>query len=1217
MAVLEILGKVMLKIFGSSSGRYVKSRGEFVRAVNALEESYGRLGDNELGNKTEELRAEIKRLEEEIIGGKLREKLKSFPSMPEEARKPAKKELALQLRQCCDGILAEAFAAVREVSDRHLGVRNVFKDMADFDESALSAEMQAVYREVKEKVSAGEDVHKIELPAEFYKEVRQKYPVESRSVFRFRHFDVQLIGGAVLYEGKIAEMATGEGKTLVATLAAYVVALSGRKVHVITVNDYLAQRDRDWMAPVYEALGLTVGAIQSDMDTAGAERKKQYDCDITYGTNNEFGFDYLRDNMKVKFEQQVQGPLDYCIVDEVDSILIDEARTPLIISGPAFDDTSRYKQADKIANDLMRLQKGYSDTAKQIDHAKRIIANTQGEISEAKKAKDDERVKKAQRQLEQLQETLAELENKLTRATQYYEVEYDRHSVHLTHEGIGAAQDIAGIGSFYVGANMEWPHLMEQALRAHVVFEKEKDYVVQDNEVIIVDEFTGRLMHGRQWSDGLHQAVEAKENVSVKEESQTLATITLQNFFKMYHELAGMTGTAMTEQDEFMNIYQLAVVAIPTNKPIIREDYNDLIYKSMPEKFSAIVDEIHNMSKSGRPVLIGTISIEKNEALSDALTKRHGLDHEVLNAKQHAREAAIVAKAGQQHTWRDGQTWGNVTIATNMAGRGTDIKLTPEVVNAGGLAVVGTERHEARRIDNQLRGRCGRQGDPGSSQFFLSFDDDLVSVFAPEWTVKALAWIGWQEGEPIEHGRISKGIERAQKKVEQRNFEARKSLLEYDEVMDYQRQVFYTRRQKILEGRGLEGLIWGMIGEVVADACGKMLGRNYAYECIVEWARQSLGVEIELDRIKGSDYEEMAEVLLDRRRNNVDQEITITLGEYMAEDIASEEWDLRGLSKWAMSKFSVNVSQNQLRKMTMDEVREKLLEAANEQINKFDCSGIMAFLDDGFARKSLCDWVNQKFALQVKAEDLSGKSPEAVEKFLLERARQGYHRREIEYPVDFILNMSLRHQQAGSSYAAGVIVDWAKDKYGEEMSLDEVRQLSYDKLREKLLGLSESHNAGDISEEARQRLRSELTELEKYVLLQIYDLTWKDHLYSMDHLKGSIGLRGFAEKDPKIEYKREGYRMFQDMLGNIRDKVTDMIFKAQLSSGQETRSVWNIASADHSEYSQFEAQQAAGQMPQGQQAIKTIKLEKPKVGRNELCPCGSGKKYKKCCGKNQ
>ncbi|MHC4228484.1 MAG: preprotein translocase subunit SecA, partial [Planctomycetota bacterium] len=741
-----------------------------------------------------------------------------------------------------------AFEKVSKVLVKIFGSRNerlvkaystIAQQAGEFEEQTTKlddAALNAKTAEFKAAIKGGTRPEEI-LP-EAFAVVRET----ARRNVEMRHFDVQLIGGNVLYEGKIAEMATGEGKTLVATLAAYLVHLTGRKVHVVTVNDYLAKRDAEWMAPVYEALGLTVGAIQADMDSAGDERKAQYGCDITYGTNNEFGFDYLRDNMKTSLEQMVQSPLEYAVIDEVDSILVDEARTPLIISGPAFDDVTRYGKGDQVARKLIGLQSGYDRTKKQIDAAERTIANAQGELSDAKRDKDNKRKEKAEKAIEKSQAELEDAQLKLEAATQYYEVEYDRKAAHLTHEGVGAAQDIAGVGSFFTGSNMEWPHLLEQSLRAHVTFEREKDYVVMDGKVIIVDEFTGRLMHGRQWSDGLHQAVEAKEAVKVKEESQTLATITLQNFFKLYDQIAGMTGTAATEAEEFMNIYKLDVVAMPTNEPCIRDDREDVIYKSIGEKFNAIVEEINEVSLAGRPLLIGTISIEKSEALSAALKKRFGLDHEVLNAKQHAREADIVIKAGHQHKTRDGSMRGNVTIATNMAGRGTDIKLGPGVAEIGGLHILGTERHEARRIDNQLRGRSGRQGDLGSSQFFLSFDDDLMRVFAPEWTVKALSWIGWEEGQPIYHKRISKGIEKAQKKVEERNFDVRKSLLEYDEVMDYQRKIFYSRRRHILAGQKLKNVIGEMIDSAIAKNCDAILDKDYPRKCIIEWARTNFGV---------------------------------------------------------------------------------------------------------------------------------------------------------------------------------------------------------------------------------------------------------------------------------------------------------------------------------------------------------------------------------------
>ena len=1078
-----------------------------------------------------------------------------------------------------------------------------------------------------------------------------------------RHFDVQLIGGNVLYEGNIAEMVTGEGKTLVATLAAYLVHLTGRKVHIVTVNDYLAKRDSEWMGPIYEALGLTVGAIQADMDTAGDERKSKYACDITYGTNNEFGFDYLRDNMKISLEQMVQPPLQYAIIDEVDSILVDEARTPLIISGPAFDEVGRYKKADEVARKLLSLQSNYDRTKRQIDSLERTIAGAQGELAEAKKDKDSERIEEAQRAIEKSQQELQNAEARLAGATEYYEVEYDRKAAHLTHEGVGAAQEIAGVGSFFTGSNMEWPHLLEQSLRAHVTFEKEKDYVVMDGKVIIVDEFTGRLMHGRQWSDGLHQAVEAKETVPIKEETQTLATITLQNFFKLYDQIAGMTGTAATEAEEFMNIYKLEVVVIPTNEPCIRENMDDVIYKSMSEKFNAIVEEINEISSAGRPVLVGTVSIEKNEALSQALRGRYGkeYEHELLNAKHHEREAAIIAKAGQQHRSRDGQMRGNVTIATNMAGRGTDIVLGHGVADIGGLHVLGTERHEARRIDNQLRGRTGRQGDAGSSQFFLSFDDDLMRVFAPEWTVKALSWIGWEEGQPIVHKRISKGIEKAQKKVEERNFEIRKSLLEYDEVMDYQRKIFYGRRRKILAGKGLKNIIEEMIERAIAKNCDTILNENYPVKCIIEWARTNFGVDLresDIANLKAADIERL---IKEQAKDKTSNEISLSMGEYLEDYEDPRSWDIAGLCKWAMSAFSVNLSAAKIKTQEPEEIEEQLISAAAEQIDKKDCSQLTEFLKKDFAVRTFIEWARARFDIKLDISGLASLNTSQIRQLLGEETAAKYKQREIGYPVEFAMNM-VYGPGGPNVYAFEALADWANKKYNAGLSVEQIQKSKPRALHKQLLELSESFNNGELDREldnrianlntaelvnwanerfdtslnedelgegperkdklsqlAREFLRSELSDLEKYVLLQIYDSTWKDHLYSMDHLKSSIHFRAFAERDPKTEYKREGFRMFNEMLETIEERVTDIIFKVHLEAGARARSVWNVSQTVHDEVGQFamaERQRAAAQAPQGEQKVKQIRLEHPRVGRNDPCPCGSGKKYKKCCGKN-
>jgi len=1127
-----------------------------------------------------------------------------------------------------------------------------FEDqMKQLDDEALKARTG----QFKAALAAGKRPEEI-LP-EAFAAVREA----ARRSVDMRHFDVQLIGGSVLYEGRIAEMATGEGKTLVATLAVYLVYLTGRKVHIVTVNDYLAKRDAEWMGPIYKALGLTVGAIQADMDTSGDERRNQYQCDVTYGTNNEFGFDYLRDNMKVSLEQMVQSPLEYGIVDEVDSILIDEARTPLIISGPAFDDVSRYKRADQISRQLIGLQSGYDRIKAQVDSASRKIANAQGELAEAKREKGNDRIENVHQAIARMEQERDNAQAKLTQATQYYEVEFDRKQVRLTDPGEKAAQDLAGMGSFYTGTNIDWPHLLQQSLRAHVVYEKEKDYVVMDGKVIIVDEFTGRLMHGRQWSDGLHQAVEAKEGVTVKEETQTLATITLQNFFKLYDQIAGMTGTAATEGEEFMKIYKLDVVVIPTNQPCIRDDREDTIYKTMREKFSAIVEEINEISAAGRPVLVGTISIEKSEALSEALTKKHGLEHEVLNAKQHAREAQIVAKAGQQHKGRDGVPHGNVTIATNMAGRGTDIKLGPGVAQIGGLHILGTERHEARRIDNQLRGRAGRQGDAGSSQFFLSFDDDLMRVFAPEWTVKALSWIGWEEGQPIYHKRISKGIAKAQKKVEERNFEIRKSLLEYDEVMDYQRKIFYSRRREILAGRNLKQTILDMIGSVVKMQAATMLDKEYPLKCLIEWARVNFDVDLKISDVAGAPPNEIEALIKERARESTANNISLSLGEYLEDYNDESTWDTSGLSKWAMNAFRVNLSPGKIKQQSPEEIEEQLTAAAVEQIDRKDCSQIVEFLQDDFAVRRFADWARSKFDLKLDIEQLKAIKPEQARELVLKETLAKYRQREVEYPVEFAMSM-VYGPQGANIYGFETLAAWANRKYNAGFSAEGIQSIKPRELHSQLLRLSESFNDGKLDEElaekvaslntaelvkwanerfdaslreedlrdkqkARDRLadlgrwflRSELADLERYVLLQVYDSTWKDHLYAMDHLKDSIWTRSFAEKDPKTEYKREGFRMFNEMLEAIEDRVTDIIFRVHLAAGTSARSVWNVSQTSHDEVGQFsmaEQQRAAAQAPQGETVVKQIKLDKPKVGRNDPCPCGSGKKYKKCHGLN-
>jgi preprotein translocase subunit SecA len=1318
----DFLGNILKKIFGSASQRYVKSSQLFVQKVNELEPVYEKLSDAELRAKTDEFKQKIEAKKQQIFRDKsVDDLLIELHEVPEERRKSLKKQIISGLGECAAEVLPEAFAAVREAGKRRLGMR---------------------------------------------------------------HFNVQMIGGRVLHEGKIAEMATGEGKTLVATLPCYINALLGFKVHVVSVNDYLVKRDRDWMAPVHELLGLTVGAIQSGMDSVGEERRQQYLCDISYGTNNELGFDYLRDNMKVRKADQVQGPLHYAIIDEVDSILIDEARTPLIISGPARDDVNRYRLADRVARVLVaKQQAAIRDTQAYLrDH----LAEQKRRAVEA--GVPESKVEEASRKFAQDPTWLTEDEAAAIGHKIFYIVERDRKSVHMTHDGITVAQEEANIGSFYVGANMEWPHLIENSLRAHVVYEHDKEYVVQEGEIIIVDEFTGRLMIGRQWSDGLHQAVEAKENVRVKEETQTLATITIQNYFKLYCKLAGMTGTAMTELDEFMKIYNLDVTSIPTNRPINRQDHNDRIYRTMKEKYNAIVDEVRAISiqgfpddpeliekllealrhvyakdaavsakidqafdtvkndekawpvmrdllveltqsktefslPGGRPVLVGTTSVENSEKLSTLLTRRFGIEHEVLNAKNHAREAEIVAKAGHRHDPKhNGNTLeGNVTIATNMAGRGTDIKLQEGVIYPKcigllgarepgvvackccihcpeydgvcadcfkpkldprfpelgrkfctieppcGLHIVGTERHESRRIDNQLRGRAGRQGDPGSSRFFLSLEDDLLRFFAGEWVLKMLDWLGMEEGMAIENKRISNGIERAQKKVEERNFSVRKNLLEYDEVMDYQRQVFYRKRQQILDGRNLDRMIWEMIEESVDQAVDNFLDDLYPATCVSEWAKSALGINIAPQRLILDTCDELEYQLKEAAKDEARSIISLTIGEYLDPDVDRKDWDYRGLAKWAMSRFNVSLSITNLGKIEPEEIEENMLEAALEKIDQFDCAPLQRCIDPNYARSMLAEWTKNKFTVDIRLQDVAELNPGAIKDVILKKVRHTYHRREIEFPIEFQLSHTLLSQdKAESVYSVMALIDWVNHKFNAGWTPEYLQNKDLNHIRGEMVALAEDYfdngklekeidqalaevngDTSKLAEWAKQRfffdlnpdhqqkdqlreklitagrsfLRSELTRLEEFVLINICDSVWKEHLLSMDHLKGSIGLRGYAEKDPKIEYKREGTKMFHRMLDTIREQVTDLILKVQITSGGslEASSRYQQQQAQHADargsFTESDRQAAMQQQGEGQVAVKTIRRDTTKAKPNDPCPCGSGKKYKKCCGR--
>ncbi len=865
-------------------------------------------------------------------------------------------------------------------------------------ETLSDAGFPARTEEFKKRLEDGESLD--DLLPEAFALVREA----SRRTTGMRHFDVQLIGGAVLHRGKIAEMKTGEGKTLVATLPVYLNALTGKGVHVVTVNDYLARRDAEWMGPIYRKLGMSVGIIQHEMDDA--DRMAAYQCDITYGTNNEFGFDYLRDNMKFSIEDCVQREHHFSIVDEVDSILIDEARTPLIISGPSEESTDKYYNINKI---IPRLRK-----------------------------EED------------------------------YKVDEKARTVVLQESGIEKAEGLLKVGNLYDPQNMELVHHIHQALKAHALFKRDVDYMIQDGQVVIVDEFTGRLMPGRRYSDGLHQALEAKEGVRIERENQTLATITFQNYFRMYDKLAGMTGTAETEAAEFDKIYKLEVTVIPTNKDLVRIEHPDVIYRTEREKFNAIADEIKEMSQRGQPCLVGTTSIEKSERLANLL-KRRGIKHVVLNAKYHQKEAEIVAFAGRKSA---------VTIATNMAGRGTDIilggnpefaaklniaakgmnpddnpeeyeaevkKLTPEweqdhqdVIEMGGLHIIGTERHEARRIDNQLRGRAGRQGDPGSSRFYLSLEDDLMRIFGSENISGMMEKLGMEEGVPIESRLITRQIERAQKQVEARNFQIRKHLLEYDDVMNKQRKEVYRFRRDLLAG------------------------------------------------------EDQREYL-----TNLAEDITVEfLDTYASKDVHPDEWEEDNLRLNLQRVFAIDLPPD-VDEMGRDQLEEALVES-----------------------------VGQKYRL--KEEDV-----------------------------------------------------------GEET----------------------------------------MRWYERMIMLQIIDQQWKDHLLALDHIKEGIGLRGYGQRDPLVEYKRESYELFKDLWDRATEEMVRMAFlvrpigdqsEEQLLGARARRAQQNLNYSGSEAAPGWQPQQGRQQSPQMDnrtaQAIKQVVRSTPKVGRNAPCPCGSGKKYKKCHG---
>ncbi len=937
------------------------------------------------------------------------------------------------------------FEAIKEQKQRLETLRKEYTDTAahqEKDELTISIEKaQADFKKVKNDFLDS-------ILAEAFAVVREV----GKRVLSMRHYDVQMIGGMVLNKGNIAEMTTGEGKTLVATLAAYLNALTGEGVHIVTVNDYLAKRDMEWMGPIFRFLGLSVGVILHDMDPQ--ERQVEYNCDITYGTNNEFGFDYLRDNM-VNFKgDMVQRPHHFAIVDEVDSILVDEARTPLIISGPAEQSTDKYYRA----NEIIKKLKGRRVTEKDEIEAK----HKEIDLSEGYDYLADEKAK----------------------------------SISMTEEGEAKAAELFGIDNLHDMETIEYRHHIIQALKAKEFFRADVDYVVKDGEVIIVDEFTGRLMPGRRWSDGLHQAVEAREGIKIERENQTLATITFQNYFRLYEKLSGMTGTANTEATEFKEIYDLDCVVVPTNKKLQRKNYPDSVYRSLKEKFNAVIEDIEDCYTRGQPVLVGTISIEKSELLSQLL-KQKGIAHQVLNAKYHEQEAHIIAQAGRFKA---------VTIATNMAGRGTDIVLGgnaeylaknlveqkakekkdgepaeaeetdalvakfikqfqaqckeehEKVVAEGGLHVLGTERHESRRIDNQLRGRQGRQGDPGSSRFYVSLEDDLMRLFASDKLMSIMDKMGMEEGQVLEHPWLSRAIESAQRKVEGHNFEIRKHLLEFDNVMNKQREVIYDMRRTVLERENV---------------------KDYIFEAI----------------------EDLVYGVLDQYLSALTEEGT---------------FDFEGLRSYLQANFHF-----ELLDPDTDAQKEKLLAMPREELIALVLEGLKAL----YAQKE------------------------------------------------------------------------------EEIGAEHLRHL------------------------------------ERMLLLHTIDSKWKDHLYAMDQLKGGVGLRSYGQRDPLLEYKKEGFEMFQMMYSSINQEVAELIFKIQPASSEQLqrqpRGVFSSLPQNlvHNEVSGMAAArqnaQAAGAMLGGgsnassagqpgasdRSSPEPLRKSGPKVGRNDPCPCGSGKKYKKCCGK--
>ncbi len=1222
---------------------------------------------------------------------------------------------------------------------------NAFEDRM---KALTDDELKALTPRFRERLAKGETLDEI-LP-EAFAACREA----GRRTKGMRHYDVQIVGGAILHGyktgyGAIAEMVTGEGKTLVATLPVYLNALDGLGVHVVTVNDYLARRDCEWMLPIYNALGVTAAYIQSDMDPEN--RRHAYECDITYGTASEFGFDYLRDNMKIArfddtgyhpYYRQVQRAHHYAVIDEVDNILIDEARTPLIISGPAFSDAKRFAEADKVARALTELER----------KARKELVATNPSVKITGSEGDNLPT------LGPVDPSKVDPYNPTPKGV-YFEIKEKERTCHLTDMGVREAEQLAGVESFYTAGNMEWPHLIDNSLKAHHMYHRDRHYMIdrdarENNElsIVIIDEHTGRAMYGRQWSDGLHQAVEAKhikDGVQIKQETQTMATVTLQNFFRLYKKLGGMTGTAKTEEGEFWKIYKLDVVAIPTNMPMLRVNHPDLVYRSDKEKWDAVVAEIEEMHRGGRPILIGTKDVDKSEKLSGML-KRRGIKHELLNAKPEnvGREAEIVAQAGRI---------GAVTISTNMAGRGTDIILggNPEtlawarlkqlkdadgrplyptrlevpndvwtktvseieskekmkeegrkIAEMGGLHIVGTERHDSRRIDNQLKGRAGRQGDPGSARFYLSLQDELMRLFAGEWVAGVLTRLGMKEGEAIESGMVSRRIEKAQKKVEEWHFDQRKNLLEYDEVMDHQRKSVYGKRQEILNGKNPRAEILGMIRSEIEKATAKFLDTDYGPASFAEFAGNRLGVEFEPREFR-STFDDARKDALEKATTTVPTVIQELTEENLNPDEDPKDWKWNELTRALNARYGLALVEKDLKKIKAEKLSEFLVAKAEASIKTVDLTEGQRYLTSTYRGEALGDWMRQKFGVKVTVEEVGDKTGRELNEFLYQRVRAAYRQKDIEFPVRVAMQnfMSDKPAAGGQRYDRDGLYKWAAQRLGLVLALragkaeastetegffavafkaveaegfteEFIRTEPRSKLREKLMAIApkavpsadvdeidvkvaqvfagakvaEPEDARELVEWAKaelsltldpakitgvtpevarhallnaydQKYRPEMHSVERTLVLDQLDSAWKSHLLVMDSLRSGVGLRGYAQEDPKIVYKREGMKEFDSMWEGVRDRVTEAVFRIEEMGDEEAQqALWAGARESHAAaISALQAKQAqddaAAQQTNaggGDKKVEPIRNIGAKVGRNDPCHCGSGKKYKNC-----